>query len=390
MKTPSQRVVILANLDGFANSRKPLVIKKLLEARGHTVRIVDTPYISRASSEGMMRFLPSLSPTKFLLYLTEAARFMLERIPKTLAAPFNYYSYLFQMKLRGRLNVRQIQDFSVVICETQIDSAVMLENAVSSTKIYDCATPFADELYYGGTFTEEGYRKFKAFEMRVFASCDHLSFHWHSYANYVKKYYGDVPNLFTFDFMTEVNGSRAHFEPEPRIVYIGGLGGYWIDLQLLSELTKIYPKIDVYGLPKPPEKYNLNYKGYATPEVLQSYQFGLITSSMDRLRTEGFSAKHLDYLAAGLPVLVPKWRVSASDLNATIPYDVSNFVNQIRRYSAQDIWNETSAAAVEQARQYSPDNVMQQLIQILESRSQPGVGSAALSPYPRNSGTSGA
>lgn len=363
----SQRIGILANLDGFANSRKPFAIESTLTERGHDVTIVDTRYMSRVSTRGVLRVLPSPEPRKLLLYIAGAAFRTLERLPCRIAAPFNYYLYLLQMHLRGQLNIRKARDFDVVICEMQIDSAVMLKDLAGARKIYDCATPFADELYYGGKLTERGYRKFKSFEMNVFEACDHLSFHWHSYASYVKKYYGDVSSVFTFDFMTEPKGQRVHFNSEPRIAYIGSLGGYWIDLQLLSELTKIYPHIDVYGLPKPPKRYGLNYKGYATLEVLHSYQFGLITSSKDQLRREGFSAKHLDYLAIGLPVLVPEWRESASELRGTITYNVDNFMEQLKTYSNEDAWNKMSKEALEQSEQYSAENVMKDLIRIVES-----------------------
>jgi len=367
MGISSRRIGILANMDGFANSRKPLAIESAFTERGHDVTIVDATYMSRASTSGVLRVLPSPEPRKLLLYIAGAASRILERLPRRIAVPFNYYLYLLQMHLRSQLNIRKARGFDVIICETQIDSAIMLKDLTGTKKIYDCATPFADELYYGGKLTERGYRKFKSFEISVFEACDHLSFHWHSYASYVRKYYCDVPSVFTFDFMTEPKGQLVHFSPEPRIAYIGSLGGYWIDLQLLSELTKIYPHIDVYGLPKPPKKYGLNYKGYATLEVLRSYQFGLITSSKDQLRREGFSAKHLDYLAFGLPVLVPEWRVSASELRGTITYNVDNFMEQIKTYSKEDTWNKMSKEALEQSGQYSAENVMKDLIRIVES-----------------------
>lgn len=147
---------------------------------------------------------------------------------------------------------------------------------------------------------------------------------------------------------------------------MGYLGGYWIDLDLLSELTQLYPHLDVYGLPEPPAKYGLNYKGYGSVDQLRHYQFGLITSSKDRLRCEGFSAKHIDYLAAGLPVLVPEWRTAARDLAGSIFYTVDNFADQVRLHSSQESWAAVSKAALEQARQYTADNVSQELIQIVE------------------------
>jgi hypothetical protein len=159
--------------------------------------------------------------------------------------------------------------FDAVICESQLDSAIMLHDLGAATKIYNCATPLADELRFGGMLTNRGYRRIKDLEVEIFKASHHLSFHWHSYADYVRKYYNyDTPNIFIFDRIAAVTRSPAKFDLPPRVAYIGALGGYWINPQLLSELTRRYSHIDVYGLPKPPRKLGLNYKGYASADVL--------------------------------------------------------------------------------------------------------------------------
>jgi hypothetical protein len=92
----------------------------------------------------------------------------------------------------------------------------------------------------------------------------------------------------------------------------------------------------------------------------------LITCSKDRLRREGFSAKHIDYLAAGLPVLVPEWRTSTADLRGTISYTVDNFVEQLRSYSSEDSWNAVAKEALEQASEYGVDKAAREFIDIIE------------------------
>jgi hypothetical protein len=160
----------------------------------------------------------------------------------------------------------------------------------------------------------------------------------------------------------------ASFREPPRVIYLGYLGGYWIDLELLAALSRSYPHIDIYGLPKPPRRLGLNYKGYATPDVLRDYQFGLITCTKDQLRREGFSAKHIDYLAAGLPVLAPEWRTSTQDLGGTVTYSVESFAEQIRTCSNEAAWTTLSKEALEQARELSPQRVAAEFLSLVEGQ----------------------
>src|SRR6185437_15284485 len=127
-----------------------------------------------------------------------------------------------------------------------------------------------------------------------------------SYARYAVRHYGiSGANILTLDFGCTPAARRAEFKDPPRVIYLGSLSSRFIDLPLLSRLGRIYPHIDVYGGPAPDPKLGLNYLGYAHPSILQKYQLVLITCTRDELRREGFSAKHLHYLAYGLPVLAP-------------------------------------------------------------------------------------
>jgi hypothetical protein len=382
MATRVLRIAVIADMDGFANSAKPLLIKDVLSRRGHFVTIIDTRYLSRAAQDWPLRALPSPKPRRLLLYLIGLASRVLRYLPRRLRALFNSSLYALQLKLRGQVLVSlisnsatsshprttQCRNFDIVVCESQLDSAIMLHDTPGLTKIYDCATPLADELLFGGMLTHRGYTRLRELEVEIFKRSDYLSFHWHSYADYVRKYYDyDVPNIFTFDWVANITASPPRFSYPPRIVYMGALGGYWIDLELLSQLTTRYPHIDVYGRPKPPRRLGLNYRGYAPASLLRDYQFGLITLSKDRLRREGFSAKHIDYLAAGLPVLVPEWRTSTADLGGTISYTEDNFVERVADYSSSDAWQIIADEAIKQAADYTVEKATSEFIDIVEN-----------------------
>jgi glycosyltransferase involved in cell wall biosynthesis len=363
-------VAIIATLDGFANSTQPLFIKGILTERGHTVTLVDTNQIARASARGILRFLPSIRPMRTLVCLTGVGIALLARLPNRMSAAMNGAVYLLRMRLRARILSAILRDLNpdVIVCESQIDSGVMRTDFGKAVKkIYNCATPFAEELYLGGQLSRKGYEKLRAHEIDIFQACDHLSFHWHSYGDYVRKHYGyTTPNIFTFDRHADVRKELASFREPPRVIYLGYLGGYWIDLDLLATLSRSYPHIDVYGLPEPPRRLGLNYKGYATPDILRDYQFGLITCTKDQLRREGFSAKHIDYLAAGLPVLAPDWRTSTQDLGGTVTYSVENFAEQLRKCSDEAAWTTLSKEALEQATELSPERVAAEFLSLVE------------------------
>ena len=117
---------------------------------------------------------------------------------------------------------------------------------------------------------------------------DFLSFSWESYARYAEKHYGiSGHNLRQLNWGCVPAAERAQFSEPPRVAYIGSLTSRYINLPLLSRLSKLYPHIDVYGGPPPDPSLGLNYLGWAPPTVLQQYQFGLITCTKDEIRRDG-------------------------------------------------------------------------------------------------------
>jgi hypothetical protein len=100
--------------------------------------------------------------------------------------------------------------------------------------------------------------------------------------------------------------------------------------------------------------------------VLADYQFGLITTSLDELRRDGFSAKHLDYIAYGLPVLVPEWRRHLDLLRGSLPYSEETFASTIEQHSDETSWQAASDEAYAQAEQLTWARTLQPLADFLE------------------------
>jgi hypothetical protein len=196
-------------------------------------------------------------------------------------------------------------------------------------------------------------------EAAVFESVDFLAFHWHSYGEYaVQRYRISGANLFRLDWGCRL-GARARFSDPLRLVYLGSLSSRFIDLPLLSRLQRRYPHIDVYGAPAPDPELGLNYRGFATPAVLASYQLGVITCTKDDLRRHGFSAKHLEYLSHALPVLVPSWRTHS--LQGSLAYDEDSFLEVIERLSDEREWQHASDLAYDQASRLTWEKTLEPL-----------------------------
>ena len=73
--TEAKRVLIVCQLDKYANGLKPVEVERFLRERGHDVRLVNTYYLARASSEPSSRRnkYPALQLERFALYAIEVA-----------------------------------------------------------------------------------------------------------------------------------------------------------------------------------------------------------------------------------------------------------------------------------------------------------------------------
>ena len=357
--TPApKRVLVVCQLDRFANGPKPLHIQEFLHSRGHHVRVFDTYFLTRTSTRSGRA-----------LYLLHAAFGLLTRTFAWARKHLSYHLYRLDWHFRRKIFADQLDldEYDLVICETPYDAPVLTIPTTAKT-LYDCPTPWADELYLESRLTRRQHAAFRRREARIFEEVDHLAFHWETYARYAVEHYGiSGRNLITLNYGCTPSDRRASFRTPLRIVYIGWLSYAAIDLPFLSRLTKLYPHIDVYGGPPPDPKLGLNYKGYATLAVLEHYQVGLVTCTQDTLRREGFSAKHPQYFAYGLPVLVPRWRRNLELLDGSVTYDEETFLDTIEVLTNETSWTESSDAAYKQAQALAWDVTLRPLETILDS-----------------------
>jgi hypothetical protein len=366
-------VLVICQLDRYANGLKPVAIEQFLRKRGHDVRIVDTFYLSRASSSrsSLARKLPSLRPRRACLYATEMASALLTRRWRLAQRVLSYHFLVADHRLRSAILAASLplDAFDLVICETPYDAGVLIRAPTSATTLYDCPAPWADEVYYAGRLTERQHAKMRRLEMHVFEGVDRLAFHWQSYAWYALERYGlSGRNLFTLDFGCTPATIRAQFVDPPRVVYVGNLSASFNDTLLLARLAALYPHIDVYGGPPPDPGLGLNYLGYAPSlDVLRQYQLGFVTCSKDALRRNGFSSKHLQYLAYGLPVLVPAWRRHLDLLQGSIPYTEQTFRPVIDAYKNEALWQAASDDAYDQARRLDWEETLRPLEDLLRT-----------------------
>jgi len=364
------QVLILAQLDGFANSVRPRAIERFLRERGHQVQLVDTNCLARASgTPGTLgRMLPaSPRPARLAMYANDVASKVLTRRWSFGRRHLSYHVLRADHRLRRRVlaDLLDLDEYDLVICETPYDAGV-LTTGTSAVTLYDCPTPWADEVFCEGRLTRRQHDRFRRWETRLLEEVEHLSYHWETYGRYAVSQYGvSGANILRLNWGCTPAAEPARFADPPRVVYLGSLSGQFIDLRLLARLAARYPHLDVYGGPPPDPSLGLRYRGYASSDVLKEYQFGLITCTGDLMRQEGFSAKHLHYLAHGLPVLVPAWRRHLDLLRGSVPYTEENFTAVIDELSDEAAWRSVSDMAYRQAERLDWNRTLEPLEDLL-------------------------
>ena len=359
-----KRILIACELDGYANGQKPVEIERFLRSRGHDVRMANALFLGRASDKpgSLLRKLPSLRPRRFVLYLLELASLLFTRRWKFGRRHFSYILVRAELRLRRSIlgSSLPLDEFDMIIGEHPNESELMTA-PTSARVLYDCMTPWADELYFEGRLTTKQHEKLRRHEAKILDSVDYLSFSWETYAPYAVTHYGiSGTNLMQLNWGCSPVSERVRFKDPPRVVLLSSLSSSFINLPLLSRLSKLYP-IDVYGGPQPDPSLGLNYLGWAPPSVLDGYQIGLITCSKDELRRDGFSAKNMAYIAHGLPVLVPAWRRHMDLLRGSVPYEEDTFLSAIEMLSDEGEWQRVSDEAYAQAQELTWERTLQPL-----------------------------
>lgn len=371
---PARSVLIVGELDGFANGQKPTEIARFLRSRGHEVHVANTYLLSRATDDpdSPLRRLPSLRGVwPFTLYLVELAQRLFTRRWRYGRRHLSYPLIRAELWLRRRIlsGSLSLDNFDLIIGEHPSESEFML-TPTTATVIYDCMTPWADELYFERRLTEKQHQKMRRHEARILDNVDHLSFSWETYAPYAVKHYNiSGRNLTQLNWGCTPVANRVRFRSPPRIVLMGSLSSHFINLPMLSRLSRLYP-IDVYGGPPPDASLGINYLGWAPSSVLDDYQLGLITCSTDELRRDGFSAKNMAYVAHGLPVLVPAWRRHMHLIRGSVPYDEDTFLSVVEALSDEAYWQRLSDEAYAQAQELTWERTLEPADRVLRDPSQ--------------------
>jgi hypothetical protein len=247
-----KRVLIVGALDGFANGQKPSEIEHYLRSQGHEVETANTYYLGRASAapDSILRKLPAPRPRTLLLYLVQLASKLFIRRWELGRRHLSYYLVRAELRLRHDIlrSALPLDRFDLVIGEHP-NEAELMTAPTSARVLYDCPTPWADELYFEGRLTVKQREKLRRHEAWILESVDYLSFHWETYAAYTVKHYGiRGDNLMQLNWGCTPARERVKFADPPRVVYMGSLSrtARFIDLPLLSRLAKLYP-IDVYA-----------------------------------------------------------------------------------------------------------------------------------------------
>jgi hypothetical protein len=149
-----------------------------LRERGHEVRPVNTYYLSRASStsESLRSKLPRLGPRRLALYLVEVASASLGRRWKFGRRCLSYYCLVAAYRLRRNILTSSLplDDFDVIICGHPDDAGVLMARTAART-LYDCPTPWADEINVEGRLTKRQHCKLRRVETELFESVDRLT-----------------------------------------------------------------------------------------------------------------------------------------------------------------------------------------------------------------------
>jgi hypothetical protein len=356
----------------FANSVKPRVLDTHLRSLRFDVRNVESAALGRRGESGILRWLPTLNAMSLALYARDAlhavARVLLRGYNCRVTRYLNGMSLLWTMLARGEFLAHALRNdkCDVLICESGLDQAVVLHR-VARQQLLDLPSPFGDELLFADQLSLGSHRRIRDLEESCLSASDRASFHWHTYEEYVRSNYKASVRWLDCSYGVTLKRVHARFSAEPRVVFLGGLKGAWVNLPLLERLSKRY-QVDVWGGPPPPKGLALRYLGYARDlDILANYQIGLVTVSDDPLRRLGFSSKQLQYFSYGLPTLVPAWRSDPVLAPASVAYTEDTFVEQVATLADRGLWEATSARALELASRLSWTSALGPLTELLGS-----------------------
>src|SRR5664280_2163992 len=249
MNIPNWRIALITRRDPYANSVKPKEMESFLLKRGYQVDEWDSLSIGRHLVFGLP--VPRLNLNAILLYLHELlwafVRVALRSANLKLLRSVQGRLLNRILRLRGAVLADQLVtgNYRAVICESSLDMAVFLGRRIAQTQILDLPVPWVDEIYYGDQLTVTTYRILSSLQRDCYTAADRVSFHWNKYVDFVESKSPGGRNWLNCSYGVSKKNLRAKFALPPRIVFLGNLEGYWVNLPLLEELCRIYPDLDV-------------------------------------------------------------------------------------------------------------------------------------------------
>lgn len=354
-----KKVLIIASLDQSANQERALTNQKILQKNYFTVSILDDKKLF--SHFFNINFFIK-TPIFFLEYLFQNLTFKLKLRP---------YPLWSEMKLRGQILKKIIKKNQpdILICQNPQDLKCLTHLNHKIFTIYDSPTIFFKEIKSENIYSHNDIKKIETTEKKVFKTANLVSFHWQTFFHLAKKNHLQITHPIIANWSCPETHRQLYVHPKEKIIHIGKLNSQWVNPSLLENLqNQSHLPIDIFSYEKPDHRYHhLKYSGYLKNiNQLSQYKFGLITISDNELRNNGFSAKHLTYIAHGLPVLCPEWRQDKLLSSATIYYNETNFNQQVKKYSQPQAWLKKHQAALNLKKKLTAQNNLKQFINQLK------------------------
>jgi hypothetical protein len=303
-----------------------------------------------------------INPINFLIY--RVIRVCIYKFSFTKLEPWLFY---FGLTFRSNVIKNKLKNLKAKLAILQCSEDFLSGLRPRSYKvILDLPTIYSEEIKLKNAYPQYIIDKIVSLENRAYQQSDRLCFHWYSFLNLAQKMNKKISHPFVLNWGCDQKRHITNFSNNPKIIYLGNLNSYWINSNLLESVNLNSPiPLKIFSYEKPnPTLYtiisNVNYM--KSLDKLSDYQFGLITLINDNLRDNGFSAKYLNYIEHGIPVLCPDWRKDKLLKAASIYYNEQNISKQIKKYNTPKLWIKKHKAALNIAKKLEWNNTLKQLL----------------------------
>jgi len=346
------KIIILNYLDKGANEERAVCLMNFLKKNDFEAEIIDSQILFNKNFKKITNLFSN--PWAYLIY-----RFF-KLLKLRLRTDPSYIFYL-ETVLRGNILKKYFLEKNVGAIIIQYPEDILLAKEYRKNKIIlDLPTIYSEETKNS---------KIAKLEKKIFKQKNNICFHWYSFLNLSKKLKMAPKNSFILNWGCNQREVLAKYNEKAKIIYLGKLNSEWIYPKLLEKIQKKSPYLlDIYSYESPDKNLykSIKIKGFMKNiDDVSKYQFGLLSFVDDRLRDNGFSAKHLLYLSYGLPVLCPEWRKDKLLKPATIYYNAENFNQQIKKYSQKKYWNQKHLAAIKLAKKFDWNQTLKPILPII-------------------------